>query len=57
VEPKDFLNRKCKLVYISGFVLEGTVTDVNNAGITFKTHQKTSFISWTVIRDLSLLGE
>jgi hypothetical protein len=57
METKDFLNKKCKLVYLTGFVLDGTVVDINDAGITFKTPQKTSFISWNVIRDLSLLGE
>ena len=55
METKDFLNKKCKLVYISGFVLDGIVTDVNDAGITFKTTQKTSFVNWHVIRDLSII--
>lgn len=55
MKQEDFLNKRCKLVYLTGFVLEGIVTDVNAQGVTFKTHQKTSFISWNVIRDLSLL--
>jgi hypothetical protein len=55
MKQEEFLNKKCKLVYLTGFVLDGIVTDVNKAGITFKTTQKTSFISWNVIRDLSII--
>jgi hypothetical protein len=55
MEPQEFLNKRCKLVYLTGFVLEGIVTDINDAGITFKTAQKTAFINWHVIRDVSLV--
>ena len=54
---EDFIGKNCKLVYLTGFVLDGILTDVNYAGITFQTPQKTSFISWHVIRDLSLNKE
>ena len=54
MKPEDFLNKNCKLVFTTGFVIEGTVVDINKAGITLETSQKTSFINWQVIRDLSI---
>ena len=57
MKPENFIGKKCKLVYLSGFVLDGIVTDVCDSGITFQTRQKTSFINWNVIRDLSVLED
>jgi len=56
MKPIELVGKKCKLVYMSGFVLDGIVTDVCDAGITFETRQKTSFVNWNVIRDLTPLG-
>ena len=50
---KKLVNKKCKLVQTNGFILEGTVVDVDNFGIWFKTYQKTSFIGWVNIRELT----
>ena len=47
-----FLNKYCKLEKHSGFVLNGTVLDVTEAGIIFETHQATSFIGWDEIAEL-----
>lgn len=57
MKAEEFVGKNCKLVYMSGFILDGTVTDVNYLGVTFETPQKTSFISWHVIRDISLNKE
>ena len=50
---KTILGKFCKLVQHNGFVLHGTVVDVDNFGIFFKTTQKTSFISWNAIKELT----
>jgi len=47
-----FLNKFCKLEKRNGFVLDGTVLDVDDNGIIFKTRQKTSFIGWDEINEL-----
>ena len=52
-----FLNKRCKITYISGFVLEGIIEDLDDKGIILKTSQKTSFISWNSIRDVQPLEE
>lgn len=57
MKTTDFVNNKCKVVYLSGFVLEGIITEVNKAGITLSTTQKTSFINWHVIRDISFVED
>ena len=50
-----FLDKKCKLVQIDNFVLSGIVTDIDNYGIMFQTKQKTSFIAWANIREITPL--
>lgn len=55
MKKEIFLNKQCKLTYLSGFVLEGIVIDIDEAGITFQTTQRTSFISWTTIKDLQVM--
>ena len=52
---KAFLNKKCKVSYLSGFVLEGYIRDADEVGIILETSQKTSFISWQTIRDVQPL--
>jgi sRNA-binding regulator protein Hfq len=53
MERDKLLNRACKLVQLNGFVLDGTVVNVDTYGIFFKTQQKTSFIAWNNIRELT----
>ena len=47
------LGKKCKLVQNNNFVLDGIVTDIDDYGVMFQTTQKTSFIAWTNIRELT----
>ena len=54
-ETVSFLNKKVKLAYTNGFVLEGVIVDVDTYGVMLKTTQKTSFISWQTIRDIQPL--
>jgi hypothetical protein len=51
----EFLNKKCRLSYHSGFVIDGWVIDVDNAGVTFRTDKQTAFITWNSIRDIKVL--
>lgn len=53
MERNKLLNSECKLVQLNGFVLDGTVVNVDVYGIFFKTQQKTSFIAWNNIRELT----
>lgn len=47
------LNKNCTLRFEgSRFVLYGLVVGMNDAGIFFKTPQKTSFIAWSEISQL-----
>jgi len=43
---KQFLGKCCKIQFKNGFVLIGTVIEINNEGFFFQTPQKTSFISY-----------
>jgi len=52
---KLFLDKRCRITYLNGFVLEGIVRDIDNYGIVFETSQKTSFIAWQTIRDVQPL--
>jgi len=52
-----FIGKYCKVNLISDFVLEGIVEDIDEHGIIFRTQQKTSFISWSGIRDIMVLGD
>jgi len=47
-----FLGKYCTLQKINGFVLDGTVIDVDDSGVVFKTRQLTSYIAWTDIQSL-----
>lgn len=51
-EDINFLNKRVKLTYQNGFILDGIITDVNDYGVMFKTPQKTSFISWMNVREI-----
>jgi len=55
MDKTHFLNKVCKVTYLSGFVLNGRVTDIDDAGIIFETQQETSFISWNAIRDIRVI--
>ena len=55
VKQKTILNKRCKLVQTNSFILDGIVVAMDQYGIMFKTVQKTSFISWTNIRELTPL--
>jgi hypothetical protein len=46
---------KYKLEFDSGFILTGIVVDSSEHGIIFETHQKTSFINWCKIKQLTPL--
>jgi len=52
---QTLLNKKCKMVQGNGFILDGTVVEMDTYGVMFKTTQKTSFISWSNIRELTPL--
>jgi sRNA-binding regulator protein Hfq len=53
IKRQTLINKKCKLVQTNGFILEGTVIDIDQYGFMFKTTQKTSFIAWTNVRELT----
>jgi len=55
MDKTHFLNKVCRVTYLSGFILNGVVTDIDDAGIMFQTPQETSFICWNAIRDLRVL--
>ena len=57
VKRQAILNKYCKLVQNNGFILNGTVRDIDNFGILFETTQKTSFIGWANIRELTPLED
>jgi len=53
MDKKDlFLNKYCKLEKSNGFLLSGTVIDIDEFGVLFRTAQKTAFIAWTEIKQL-----
>lgn len=47
-----FLNKFCKLVKANDYCLFGTVVDIDDHGVMFQTKQRTSFISWTEIKQI-----
>ena len=51
------LDKECKLVQTNNFVLRGIVTDLDNYGVMFQTKQKTSFIAWANIREITPLED
>ena len=53
VKRQMLLGKNCKLVQNNNFILVGDVVDIDEIGIMFKTTQKTSFIAWTNIRELT----
>lgn len=52
-----FLGKKCKVTYLSNFVLEGTVIGADDEGIIFQTTQETAFINWKAIKHVKPVGE
>jgi len=52
MEHENFTGKRCSLQFHNGFVLHGTVEQENDAGIFFKTEQKTSFVAWDAIKQL-----
>ena len=53
-KQRKFLNKNCKLVLENDFVLFGKPTEIDTTGVVFQTRQKTSFIAWTNVKELSL---
>lgn len=53
IKRNNLLGKNCKLVQTNGFILEGTVVDIDQYGFMFKTTQKTSFIAWINVRELT----
>lgn len=51
-EMEQFVGKHCSLKFHNDFTLFGVVESVDDAGIIFKTTQKTSFISWNSIKEL-----
>lgn len=49
-----FLYKPIKLTKLDGFVLFGTVIAWEVHGVWFKTHQKTTFITFGNIKEISL---
>ena len=49
----SFINKKCRLVLRNGFVLYGIPLEITPSYVLFKTNQKTSFIGWIDIKELS----
>ena len=49
-----FVHKHCKLVKADRFVLFGVPIEISDAGVVFETTQKTSFICWHDIKELSL---
>jgi len=56
IKRQTLLDKECKLVQNNGFILDGTVREIDTFGIMFETSLKTSFIAWTNIRELTPLG-
>jgi len=54
MEESKFLNKYCKLVLNNGFVLYGTVIDLDIYGLLFETKQKTAWHAFANIRELAL---
>jgi hypothetical protein len=52
LKKEIFSNKNCSLKFYNNFVLHGYVEKENDAGIFFVTDQKTSFISWSSIKEL-----
>ena len=53
-QNNSFVNQKCKLVRIDGFVLYGIPREITLTYVLFETKQKTSMIGWADIKELSL---
>jgi hypothetical protein len=53
---RNFVGKKGSLQFHNGFVLHGTVERENDAGIFFRTEQKTSFVAWDAIKQLIVEG-
>ena len=51
------LDKNCRLVQTNGFMLDGVVTDLDPYGVMFQTKQKTSFIAWANIREITPLED
>ena len=47
------LGKNCRLEFDNGFILNGIAKDMNDFGVLFETAQKTSFIAWIKIKELT----
>jgi hypothetical protein len=50
---QEIVNGKYRLKFENGFILDGEVVDSSEHGVIFKTKQKTSFINWCQIAELT----
>lgn len=57
MERNIFLGKACKVVLNSNFVLYGKAVDIDQFGIILETKQKTSFIAFSNIKEMSLDGD
>lgn len=53
MEHSKFLNKKCKVVLSSGFVLYGIINDIDTFGIVLETEQKMSYLTFSAIQEIS----
>ena len=54
---KELIGKNCELTFLNNFVLNGTVDDVNEAGIIFTTTQQSSFVNFSDIKILMVLED
>jgi sRNA-binding regulator protein Hfq len=53
---QNFVDKNVKLVLkLNTFVLSGTILEQDEYGVVFKTTQKTSFLSWDAIQEISII--
>lgn len=57
MKNNNFLNKECKLTMLNGFMLNGIILEWKEYGVIFQTKQKTSFISFANIREITPIGD
>ena len=54
---EELINKRCKLVFKSGFILRGRPIEITQYGVVFKTNTKSSYTSFDEILELKELIE
>jgi hypothetical protein len=54
---ESLIGKHAVITYLSGFVIDGVIEDVNDSGVIFKTPQLTSFISFRTVKDIRTYKE